>query len=135
MALVVRRRMSSPLRLGMTWEETWRGEDRGLIKCWENGRTLVGTHPELAKAASSGELPCLDWKGGISGNPKMKKKFGSLQYLATWQGLRQQDLCIKVEEETTLTCTRSLIVVTFTPDLRKLDLESTNREEAPSEDT
>ena len=65
----------------------------------------------------------------------MKKKFGSLQYLATWQGLRQQDLCINVEEETTLTCTRSLIVVTFTPDLRKLDLESTNREEAPSEDT
>lgn len=133
MALVIRRQISSPLRFGITWEETWRGEDRGLIKCWENGRALAGARPALAEAASRGELPCLDWKGGISGNPKMKKKFGALNYLATWQGLRQEDLRLNADEEISITCTRTRVVVTFTPDLKKLDTDSGPTDEPHSE--
>jgi hypothetical protein len=132
---VVRCPISQTLRPGLTWQDTWNGADRGLIKCWENGRALAVARPEIAQAASRGELPSLDWKGGISGNPKMKKKFGSLNYLATWQGLRGEDLCVDTETEIAITCTRTRVVVTFTPDLKKLDTDSALPEEPTSENT
>lgn len=127
MSSLVRRSVSEPLRSGLTWHEMWRGQDYGLIKCWENGRLSVGRKPELASAARKGELPALDWKGGITGSPKMKHKFGSLHYLATWQGLREEDLCVDLDAEIFLICSRTGIKVTFTPDLSKLDIDASER--------
>jgi len=121
----------TPLRSGLTWQESWKDDDRGLIQCWENGRALSVTSPKLAQAASRGELPSLDWKGGIVGTPKMKKKFGSLNYLATWQGLRGEDLHIDVENEVSVACTRTRVLVTFTPDLAKLDTGSSAADDEP----
>jgi hypothetical protein len=62
----------------------------------------------------------------------MKKKFGSLQYLATWQGLRQLDLHVELENEVAITCSRTGVVVTFTPDLKKLDMDSTSPDNSSS---
>lgn len=116
-------RTSSP-RTGLTWDEIWKAQDQGLIKCWENGRALSAAYPDLAVAAGRGELPVLDWKGGVSGTPKMKKKYGSLHYLATWQGLRGEDLRIDSSKEVSVQCARSGVLVTFTSDLTKLDADS-----------
>jgi hypothetical protein len=132
MSHIVRRSTAEPPRSGLTWLEVWRGEDRALIKCWENGRALSLTQPELAKAAMRGELPPLIWKGGITGNPKMKKKYGSLQYLATWQGLQGNELDIDVERETTVTCARTGVLVTFTSDLARLDADAGPEETSES---
>jgi hypothetical protein len=124
MGNVIRRSVSEPLRVGLSWHELWKGEDRGLIQCWENGRRATSISPDVVSAARRGELPTLDWKGGITGTPKMKKKYGSLCYLATWQGMRDEDLCIDVTQETSVTCSRTGVKVTFTPDLSKLDTDS-----------
>lgn len=124
MDTVICRSVSQPLRRGLTWEEIWRGNDRGLIQCWENGRLAVARHPELVAAARRGELPTLDWKGGITGQPKMKRKYGSLFYLATWQGMREEDLHIDPSAEVSVVCARTGIKVVFTPDLSKLDVDA-----------
>ena len=123
---------TSLTRAGLTWDETWRSDDQGLIKCWENGRVLSATRPDLAEAARRDELPTLEWKGGVAGTPKMKKKFGSLRYLATWQGLRGEDLRVDTTEEVSLMCVRTGVLVTFTADLVKLDSDSMASEETES---
>ena len=132
MSHIVRRTAAEPPRSGLSWLEVWRGEDRALIQCWENGRALSLTQPDLAQAARRGELPPLIWKGGITGNPKMKKRYGSLQYLATWQGLRGAELDIDVEGEITVPCARTGVMVIFTPDLARLDADSGPEENSES---
>lgn len=124
METVIRRSITEPLRTDLPWDEVWRGKDRGLIQCWENGRRAVGRNQELTSAVRRGELPTLDWKGGIAGKPKMKRKYGSLFYLATWQGMREEDLCIDITAEVSVVCSRTGIKVVFTPDLLKLDVEA-----------
>lgn len=62
----------------------------------------------------------MHWKGGVSRALKKKDKFGALQYLAQWQGLRGEDLSIDLEAEVILICSATDMVVTFTPDLTKL---------------
>ena len=124
MGTVVSRAKNEPLRVGLTWHEIWRGEDQGLIQCWENGRLAIGRDSELGAAARRGELPALDWKGGIAGQPKMKRKYGSLFYLATWQGMRGEDLCVDLGAEVSVVCSRTGIKVVFTPDLSKLDVDA-----------
>ena len=61
----------------------------------------------------------LGWKGGVSRSLKKNEKFGSLKYLAQWQGLRGEDLDIDLGEERSLTCSRTKMRVTFTPDRAK----------------
>ncbi len=126
MNTVIRRSVSEPLRVGLSWHQIWRAEDQGLIQCWENGRLAVERNPALASAALAGELPVLDWKGGIAGNPKMKRKYGALCYLATWQGLRGEDLFIDLGAEVAVVCSRTGIKVVFTPDLSKLDVDASD---------
>lgn len=101
-------------RSGLSTKELWHGEDRGLIICWEVGRELGETDPELARKAQNGEFPVLLWKGGVNKKLKAGQKYGTLQYLATWQGLRRDDLRIDTTQEVTLTCTRTGIKITFT---------------------
>jgi hypothetical protein len=126
MPIVVRRSISEPLRTGLSWREMWDKEDRGLIQCWENGRQMINQSPELVEAARKGELPVLCWKGGITNKRKLKitEKYGSLRYLATWKGMRGEDLCIDLDEEITVVCSRSGVSVTFTLDISNLDSDS-----------
>ena len=74
---------------------------------------------ELAERAKNGELPSLDWKGGVEAKMKTLIKYGSLNYLASWQGLRGEDLDIDVEQDVECVCSKTGQRVVFTPDQRK----------------
>ncbi|WP_417873544.1 hypothetical protein [Xanthomarina gelatinilytica] len=114
------RSFSEPDRKNLTWEETWRREDKGLIKNYEVGRALAIKEPELAEKAKRGELPVLGYKGGVDKALKKKEKIGALNYIAKWQALRGEDLNIDMDEELVLTCSKTKVRVTFTMDLEKL---------------
>lgn len=103
MARLVQRSREEPARAGATWEERWRGDDRGLVTCWEVGRALAAKQPELAERAKRGELPVLGWKGGVERKLTVRK-YGTRNYLAQWQGLRGNDLDIDLDHEYELTC-------------------------------
>jgi hypothetical protein len=114
------RSFSEPDRENLTWEETWRREDKGLIKNYEVGRALAKKEPELAEKAKRGELPVLGYKGGLDKTLKKKEKIGALNYIAKWQALRGEDLNLNLIEEIVFTCTKTDMRVTFTMDLEKL---------------
>ncbi|PNB72223.1 hypothetical protein C1X64_20980 [Pseudomonas sp. GW456-E7] len=115
----IHRSIDTPLRTGLNREELWEADDKGLIKCWEVGRQRAARFPDLARQCLSGELPVLGWKGGVSRSLKKTEKYGSLKYLAQWQGLRGEDLDVDLAQERALTCARTAMVVTFTPDRAK----------------
>jgi len=97
-------------------QHRWRAEDKGLIWCWENGRLLAEQEPALAQRAKQGELMLLAWRGGVPAEFKGKKKTGTLEYLACWQGLAGKDLAIDTETPFTLTCSSTGAKVTFSKD-------------------
>ncbi len=102
-----------------SWDERWDGQDKGLITCWEVGRELSKRKPEVAERAKNGELPELGWKGGVEKKLKKKEKYGTLFYLAQWQGLRGEDLDIDLSEETILVCSKTGMKVIYTGDIKK----------------
>ena len=108
-----------PIRKRLSWEERWEGDDKGFILCWELGRELRGKQPELAERAENGELPVLVWKGGVAKKIKKKGKYGSLYYLAEWQGLRGEDLNIDLSKEPEIICSKTGMKVIFTSDVEK----------------
>ena len=120
----LRRSFQEPIREGLNWRETWLGPDNGLIWCWERGRQKRVEQPELALCADKGELVGLKWKGGVEEKLKVDRKEGTLQYLATLQGIRGNDLDIAVDGETLLVCTRTGQVVVFSARLPKDEGES-----------
>ena len=101
------------------WESRWEGPDIGLTCSWLRGIEKARNEPALRDAALRGELPVLAWKGGGAAI-KAGKRLGSLHYLATWQGLRGEDLNIDSEVGAVLTCTLTGIVATFTDDVQAL---------------
>ena len=105
----------------LPWNDRWEGPDDGLIACWERGRQKSLEDPALAQQARQGELVVLPWKGGVETKLKTKQKFGSLFYLAMWQGLRGDSLDISTNNEVTLTCTRTEMQVVCTSDTAKYD--------------
>jgi hypothetical protein len=111
--------MADPLREGGTWHDRWDDADRGLIACWERGRQKALEDPDLAVRAKEGQLMPLPWKGGIESAGQKKRKYGTLSYLAMWQGLRGEDLDIDTETEHTRTCTTTKMTVVFTNDPTK----------------
>jgi predicted NUDIX family NTP pyrophosphohydrolase len=113
MAANLRRSVSQPIRIGLTWEELWLGPDKGLIWCWERGRQKGEEEPELAARARKGELVTLAWIGGVTEKLKTEKKLGTLNYLATWQGLRGEDLDMSLDGERVIVCTRTAQNVVF----------------------
>lgn len=115
----IQRVATDPKRQFLTWQERWKGTDFGLISAWETGRELAEKSPELMKRVLAGELPVSAWKGGIGAETKKRKKFGTLLYLAEWQGIRGDDLCIDPSIEYEITCTRTGVTVTFTADAEK----------------
>lgn len=112
------RSIDRPIRDGLSWDELWRGPDQGLIWCWERGRQKRIQEPEVAARAEEGELVPLAWKGGVERELKIKRKPGTLQYLATWQGLRAQDLDIALEYEQLVVCSKTGQTVAFNSELR-----------------
>ena len=108
-----------PTREGLSWDERWKGTDNGLITCWEVGREKSKRNPELAERARNGELPTLEWKGGVEKKIQKKEKYGTLQYLAQWQGLRGEDLDIDLSEEREIICTKTEMKVIYTADATK----------------
>lgn len=119
MGKLIYRSVEEPKRDGLSWDERWKGDDKGLITSWDVGRSLRERKPELARKAENGELPPLGWKGGVAKKVKTNKKVGTLFYLAQWQGLRGEDLSIELGTEPELTCSRTKVNVTFTGEFDK----------------
>ncbi|WP_424945915.1 hypothetical protein [Candidatus Spongiihabitans sp.] len=115
----VYRSYSEPLRKKLSWDDRWEGADNGLITCWEVGRELSNKEPGIAERAKNGELPVLGWKGGVEKKIKKKEKYGTLFYLAQWQGLRGDDLDIDLSEEPELVCSKTGMKVIYTGDFKK----------------
>ena len=113
------RSTTEPPRQGLSWEQLWEAEDDGLIFTWERGREMSAQAPALAADARKGVLVTLPWKGGCAAGLKMTAKFGTLHYLAMWQGLRGDDLEIDTSCPVVKTCSATGIVVTFTADSSK----------------
>ncbi len=119
------RSCKEPLREELSWEERWKGDDRGLITCWEVGREKREREPEIVQRAENGELPVLNWKGGVKKKIQEGVKYGTLYYLAQWQGLRGQDLDIDLSKETELICSKTGMKVIYTGDVKKYGTEET----------
>lgn len=116
------RSFGQPKREGLSWQEIWQGDDRGLILSWEIGREIRQREPELARSAENGELPAshlLVWKGGVEKKILKSIKYGTLYYLAQWQGLRGEDLNIDLSEELELICSKTGMKVIYTGDVEK----------------
>jgi hypothetical protein len=126
----VTRSIHTPIRPALSWHETWEGPDRGLIKCWEVGRQHAIDNPELAAKCRAGELPVIGWKGGVARTLQKLTRYGALNYLAEWQGLRGDDLDIDRDQELTLVCARTGMIVTFTADLTKLANQTNGSDES-----
>lgn len=114
------RSCNEPIRMNPSFEERWRGPDNGLITCWEVGRNKSIEAPELAVCARNNELPVLGWKGGVAKKIQKEEKYGSINYLAQWQGLRGEDLNIDLMEEKEIVCSKTGMKVIFTADVSKL---------------
>lgn len=121
MAANLRRSIDCPLRKGLSWEELWRGSDRGLIWCWERGRQNRILMPSLALRASKGELVTLAWKRG------------TLQYLATWQGLCGNDLDIALDGIRQITCAKTGKSVAFKAGLPPEDEDQQESDSCPAD--
>ena len=114
------RSINKSIRENPSFDERLRGPDRGLINCWEVGRILRKEKSELAEKAEKGELPKLAYKGGIDKKTKQKIKYGTLNYLAQWQGLRGEDLNINLSIGKILTCIKTNQRVAFNPNIDTL---------------
>jgi hypothetical protein len=109
----------SQKREGLSWDERWNGADCGVITAWEVGRELRENGSPLVAMAERNELPILPWKGGVEKRIKKTRKYGTILYLAEWQGLRGDDLNIDLDEEVELTCSRTGMTVIYTLDREK----------------
>jgi hypothetical protein len=112
------RSVDEPVRTGLTTEERWKDPDRGLIACWERGREKAREDAAFAARARAGELLLLPWKGGVEKAIK-GAKYGCLNYLAMWQGLRGDALEIDDEIEVEKTCSKHGARVIYTADFQK----------------
>ena len=113
------RSINETVRSDPNFDERWGTIELGLITSWERGREKSIEDPKLADQALAGQLPVLPWKGGVEKAIQKKLKYGVLNYLAMWQGLRGEDLNIDVKIETALTCTATEMTVVFTSDVAK----------------
>lgn len=116
--MLIRRYIGEPCRGDLPWVERWEGPDGGLIACWERGRAKRNEDPELAQRASAGELVVLPWRGGVDKAVK-GDKYGTLNYLAMYQGLRGESLDIDTDKVVVRQCEKTKVVVIFNIDASK----------------
>ena len=119
----ITRKFGEPKREDISLSERWKGDDGGLVSCWETGRESGIKDPSLVLKARDGELPVLIWTGGIDDNihpdGKLNAKYGTLHYLAQLQGLQGRDLDIRPSQDIPLMCARTGWLVVFTRDSQK----------------
>jgi hypothetical protein len=132
--MIIRRSIATPPPAPVTWDERWGTLEAGLVCCWLRGIEKAAEDPLVAAAALRGELPTLAWRGGVPRQIKARHKIGALNYLATWQGLRHEDLSIDTERSPKVTCTRFGVTVTFTGDVTQLFAAQGNSSETEDED-
>ncbi|WP_034474763.1 hypothetical protein [Aestuariibacter salexigens] len=101
------------------WEKKWLDPNVALQTCWSVGQKKGKEDLDLAERVSRGELPVLPWKGGIEKATKKGWKYGVLNYLAMWQGIKNVPLDVAWGEEYELTCTRTGMKVIYTSDFEK----------------
>jgi len=118
--MIVRKSVSEPINVAHDWESRWGNLAAGIVTSWIRGRELVKEKPDLAEAARAGRLIPLAWKGGVEKKIQKETKYGSMYYLAMWQGLREEDLNIDLDSEPSLTCSFTGMTVFFTKDTDKL---------------
>ena len=118
--MIVRKSISEPIDIPSYWNDRWGDLPSGLVTSWSRGRELVKEQPELAEGAREGKLIPLPWKGGVEKKILKETKYGSLFYLAMWQGLRGEDLNIDLDSQPSLTCSSTGMTVLFTNDTDKL---------------
>ena len=107
--------------------------------CHKLGRELRESNPELGSRAEKGELPALNWPGGADTLPPPSRQFGSLYYLAQWQGLRGEpwhgltgsNKNMSTTRPVGIKCAASGMVSVFTKDARKY----LNKDEIPDIET
>lgn len=122
--MFVSRQIDRPPPQHEDWDARWGTLERTIVTCWLVGIDFARQAPDVAIAASRGELPVLPWKGGVDIAPKTLAKVGALQYLAMWQGLRREDLAINLDQEVEQACSRTGVVVTFTGNLGPLSADA-----------
>lgn len=122
MNMIINKSISEPIPPIRNFNENWGDLSAGLVTAWNTGRDKIERDPELAEAARNGQLIPLVWKGGVEKKILKTTKYGSMYYLAMWQGLRGEDLNIDLDFETTLTCSATGMTVIFTPDIEKLSI-------------
>lgn len=120
----IRHSIKDPPTPSEDWRGRWEGHDQGLICSWLRGIEKAQQDPALAASAKAGELPVLAWRGGVDKPIKRKDKMGTLLYIATWQGLRGEDLNITLGVDVAMTCSRTGVPVTFTDDIDRLAKEA-----------
>lgn len=118
--MLITHHISNPPTFENDFNKRIRGPDKGLINAWIAGIRYAREHPDVAARAKAGELPVLPWRGGVDRAIKTRNKIGALQYVAMWQGLRQEDLYLDTEAEPVMVCQRTGVPVTFTLDICKL---------------
>lgn len=111
--------IASPPPEAIDYDARWATIEAAALTCWHGGQRLR-REPGWADArdrAVAGELPILPWRGGVEADTPAQaaSRSGTLQYLAMWQGLRNEDLRIHTDIDTTLTCSRTGAQVTFRP--------------------
>jgi hypothetical protein len=118
--MIVSKSFSEPIPQAQSWEARWGDQAAGIVTAWNRGREKIKESPELAAAARNGELVPLVWKGGVERKILKTTKYGSVFYLAMWQGIRGEDLNIDLDSEPSLTCSATGMTVIFTTDTEKL---------------
>lgn len=114
------RSITKPIREKPSFDERWNGEDKGLIIAWEVGREKAINNPDLAIACINDQLPKLGWDGGHEKQLQKRTKYGSLLYLAQWQGLRGEDLDVDAmrDDRKELFCNKTKMTTIFTTNMQ-----------------
>lgn len=110
--MLVTAQAGNPPPLSQTWRDRWEGPDGGLVAAWARGLEKRAEDPFLASNVDAGQLPVLAWRGGVE-KPIKGEKSGTLLYLATWQGLRGEDLHIDTAAVVRMTCPRHGVTVVY----------------------
>jgi len=120
--------VQSPPPEEQEFQQRWGTPEASVLTSWHRGLQLRKDPEwsEVVERASSGELPVLSWHGGIDPESKKKprKRLGSLNYLAMWQGLCGEDLHVDTDAEVALVCRRTGVRVIFRATALTADAES-----------